>query len=87
MRFTDHFEQRRRQREPYILTAWCESVLNNPVMRETQPNGRIRFWGLVPWPDAEHPHYLRVVTLDDADTVLTAFIDSSFPGRLQRSRQ
>ena len=87
MHFTEHFQQRRRQREPYIETHWCESVINNLVMRETQPDGRVRFWGLIPWPDAEHPHYLRVVTLADERTIMTAFIDSGFQRRLRRSQQ
>ena len=85
--FTEHFELRRRQRDPYIETHWCESVINNPIERETQPDGRIRFWGLIPWPDAENFHCLRVVTLADERTIVTAFIDSGFRRRLRRSQR
>jgi len=39
-----------------------------------QPNGRIRHWIYID----EHDKYFRVVTENDDETVITAFIDSGF---------
>jgi hypothetical protein len=50
------------------------SVLRRPHRRERQQTGRIRYWGWVP----ELNRWLRVVTLDDAVTVHTAFFDRDF---------
>lgn len=44
------------------------------VLREVQADGRIRFWVYVP----ELGRHLRVVTLDDGETVHNAFPDRSF---------
>jgi hypothetical protein len=46
-----------------------------PIQREVQPDGRIRHWGLV----AElGGRALRVVTLQDGETILNAFPDRDF---------
>lgn len=50
-------------------------VLARPLKRETQPDGRIRFWGIVPELGGR---VLRVVTLDDGETVHNAFPDRNF---------
>ena len=55
---------------------WCERALAQPVRREVQRDGRIRYWIFVP----ELGHYLRVVTLADSITVHNAFLDRSFKG-------
>jgi len=49
-------------------------VLDNPVRVEAQPDGRVRHWGFVP----ELGKYLRVVTLDDGETIHNAFPDRRF---------
>jgi hypothetical protein len=43
-------------------------------MREVQNDGRIRHWAFVP----ELGKYLRVVTLEDGQTILNAFPDRDF---------
>jgi hypothetical protein len=40
------------------------------------PSGRIRCWGWV----EELGHYVRVVLLEDGETLHTAMIDSTFKG-------
>lgn len=42
----------------------------------TQMDGRIRFWKFIP----ELGKYLRVVTLEDGETVHNAFPDRDFRG-------
>ena len=50
-------------------------VLAEPIHYEAQPeDGRIRFGGFVP----ELGTYLRVITLEDGETVHNAFPDRNF---------
>lgn len=61
-------------------TEWIEAVLRNPVATEVQNDGRIKHWGYI----AEVQRYMRVVTLEDRETVLTAFFDRNFGRRARR---
>lgn len=45
-----------------------------PARREREDNGRIRHWGYV----TELNRWLRVVTLEDGETVHNAFLDRNF---------
>jgi len=49
--------------------------MRNPSRRVTQDDGRIRLWGKVH--EAEN-RYLRVVLLEDGETVHNAFFDRKF---------
>jgi hypothetical protein len=49
--------------------------MRNPSRSITQDAGRIRLWGNVP--EAEN-RYLRVVLLEDGETVHNAFFDRKF---------
>ncbi|MBI4312356.1 MAG: hypothetical protein HY681_11325 [Chloroflexi bacterium] len=60
---------------------WVESVLRSPVAEEVQEDGRIRYWGYI----AEADRFMRVVTLGDGETVVTAFFDRNF-GHRERGR-
>ncbi|UYN94846.1 MAG: hypothetical protein KIT25_22960 [Enhydrobacter sp.] len=53
-------------------------MLAQPLRRERQPDGRLRFWGIVVQPGDAAPRYLRVVTLADGETVHNAFFDRGF---------
>jgi hypothetical protein len=57
-----------------IAPAMIQSVLAHPRRMERQANGRIRHWG---WAPALN-RWLRVVTLDDGETVHTVFLDRDF---------
>ncbi len=74
MRTTRYFEEQVLRKRPYIKRIWCQQALANPVRREIQSDGRIRHWVYV----AELGRYLRVVTLEDGETVLNAFPDRDF---------
>jgi hypothetical protein len=78
MKTTRYFEQQVLRKRPYIERSWCLDVIASPLRRETQPNGRIRFWGKVQRPGETEPRVLRVVTLDDGQTVHNAFFDRGF---------
>jgi hypothetical protein len=74
MKTTDYFINSVLVRRPYLQDEWIESVLMNPIRIEVQPNGRIRYWGLI----AEQGKYLRVVVEPDGETVHNAFFDRRF---------
>jgi len=74
MKTTRYFEEQVVRKRPYIRPEWCEQVLRNPLRRDVQPDGRIRWWGYIP----ELGKYLRVVTLEDGETVHNAFPDRNF---------
>jgi hypothetical protein len=50
------------------------AVLGHPTKMVRQPDGRVRYWGLVP----RLNRWLRVVTLADGETVHNAFLDRTF---------
>ena len=74
MKTTRYFEERVLRKRPYIRREWCERALREPLRREVQPDGRVRRWVFV----KELERYLRVVTLEDGETVHTAFLDRRF---------
>lgn len=74
MKTTRYFEEQVLRKRPYLRRQWCEDTLRQPARREVQPDGRIRFWRFIPWLGK----YLRVVTLEDGETVHNAFPDRDF---------
>jgi len=78
MKTTRYFEEQVLRKRPYIDRAWCEDAIATPIRSETQPDGRIRFWSEVTLPGEIEPHVLRVVTLEDGETVHNAFFDRNF---------
>ena len=79
---TYHFHADVMSKRPYLRMEWCIRVIENPVRREVQPDGRIRFWAFVEELAEVHPNLrgraLRVVTLEYGVTILTAFPDRRF---------
>jgi hypothetical protein len=75
---TRYFEEQVLRKRPYIERLWCEEIVARPLRREVQADGRIRFWGEVFRPGETAPRILRVVTLDDGETVHNAFFDRGF---------
>jgi len=59
------------------MREWCERALRQPLRREVQPDGRVRYWIYI----EELGKYLRVVTLADGETVHNAFPDRRFKER------
>ena len=75
MKTTPYFEEQVLRKRPYIRREWCEAIVRHPLRREKQPDGRVRHWGIV----AElGGRALRVVTLEDGETVHNAFPDRNF---------
>ena len=78
MKTTRYFEEQVLRKRPYIERDWCLRVLAAPVRREIQGDNRVRFWGRIEQPGEARPRYLRVVTLEDGETVHNAFFDRNF---------
>lgn len=78
MKVTRYLEEQVLRKRPYLTREWCTSVVARPLRRETQPDGRIRFWGAVTVPGETKARVLRVVTLEDGETVHNAFLDRDF---------
>ena len=76
MKTTPYFEEQVLRKRPCIDREWCERALEQSVHREVQPDGRVRYWIFI----EELGKYLRVITLEDGETVHNAFPDRNFKG-------
>jgi len=74
-KFTEYFEQEVLRKRPYIKKEWCIRVIENPVKVEMQENNRVRFWGYI---QEMENRVLRVITLEDRETIHNAFFDRRF---------
>ncbi len=81
MKTTSHFDNDALRDRPYLSLALCIEALDNQIHREEQADGRIRIWGIVTVPGESRRRILRVILLEDRETVHTAFIDSGFTRR------
>lgn len=74
MKTTRYFEYvRERPDRSIIRTEWIVRVIQQPDRTEIQTDGRIRHWARI----AEVDKVLRVVLLEDGETVHNAFFDRS----------
>ena len=74
MKTTRYFEEQVLRRRPYLKRKWCERALDEPIYHEIQPDDHIRYWVFIP----ELGTYLRVITLEDGETVHNTFPDRAF---------
>jgi len=76
MKTTQYFQYtRQRPDRVMILDEWIERVVRNPLREEIQADGRIRRWARI----AETKNRaLRVILLEDGETVHNAFFDRNF---------
>ena len=58
-----------------IRVEWIQRVVDQPEKRHIQADGRLRLWGKVP---ESGNRYLRVIVLEDGETVHNAFFDRGF---------
>jgi len=76
MKYTQYFlYTRQRSDRKNIKLDWIQFVFDNPVKEKIQSDGRIRRWAKIP--EAGN-RYLRVVILEDRETIHNAFFDRSF---------
>jgi hypothetical protein len=75
MKTTQYFDYtKKRPDRAQIKEEWIEFVIDNPEKTETQSDGRIRKWANI----SEIGKYLRVILLDDGETVHNASFDRSY---------
>jgi len=82
VKVTAYFQEVVRDKHPGIETSWILRVLEDPLQELRQSDGRYAFWGVVP--EAGN-RVLRVITLQDRETVHNAFFDRGFRRRQSRS--
>ena len=75
---TRYFSEQVLRKRPYLTVEMCLAIVRAPLRRDVQPDGRIRHWGRVNLPGEEKARILRVITLDDGQTLHNAFIDRDF---------
>jgi len=76
MKYTQYFLYTRlRSDRMDIKLEWIQFVFDNPIKEVIQSDGRIRRWAKIPEADNR---YLRVVILEDGETIHNAFFDRSF---------
>jgi hypothetical protein len=74
--FTDYFlANRDRPDRRGIRIDWISRVVRTPEHRLVQADGRVRLWGRI---EEAEGRWLRVVVLEDGETVHNAFFDRRF---------
>ncbi len=77
MKTTKYFDFRRQKPDrKNIKDEWIQKVVDSPISKEVQSIGRIKLWGKI----EDVGKYLRVILLEDGETVHNAFFDRSFKG-------
>lgn len=65
---------RKRPDRVVIKEEWISKTINDPIKTEVQTDGRIRKWSYI----KEVDKYIRVILLEDGETVHNAFFDRGF---------
>ena len=78
MKTTRYFDEQVLRKRAYLRVEWIERALAEPIPRTVQPDGRIRHWVRIDLAEADKSYILRVVTLEDAETVHNAFFDRDY---------
>ncbi|MBI5418056.1 hypothetical protein HZA55_08960 [Candidatus Poribacteria bacterium] len=75
MKTTEYFNYtRNRIDRKFIKDEWIQYTISNPLKKELQKDGRIKLWAKI----HEVNRYLRVILLEDIETVHNAFFDRDF---------
>jgi len=76
MKYTKYFEfTKLRTDQAIIEETWIAKAFYTPIHEELQEDGRIRRWAKIT--DAGNK-YLRIIILEDGETIHNAFFDRSF---------
>ncbi len=76
MKTTQYFVYTRLRPDRMIIKdEWIERVIRNPLREEIQVDGRIRRWARIP---EMGDRILRVIVLEDGETVHNAFFDRNY---------
>lgn len=76
MKTTQYFNHTRQRSDRAIIKdEWIAQVIKNPLREERQADGRIRRWARIP---EMGNRALRVILLEDGETIHNAFFDRDF---------
>jgi hypothetical protein len=76
VKFTEYFKAMRdRPDRAGIKIEWIEKTIQNPIKKQIQADGRIRLWKKI---EENEGRYLRVILLEDEETIHNAFFDRNF---------
>ena len=76
MKCTQYFlHTRQRPDRQVIQDEWIAEAIRDPDQQEVQSDGRLRVWKRI---DEAEGRYLRVILLEDHETVHNAFFDRRF---------
>ena len=78
MKATRYFEEQVLRKRPYIQLACDRGDPCHANSSYRTPDRRIRIWGAVADPRDGQTRYLRIVILEDGETVHNAFFDRDF---------
>ena len=75
MKTTEYFRfTRQRADRARIVDEWIIMAVDQPIREEIQPDGRFRRWCYV----ASEDKFLRVIPLEDGETIHNAFFERDF---------
>jgi hypothetical protein len=74
LKLSKYFTEKVLIKRPYIKLEWLTDIKQHYLRKEVQDDGRIRYWTYI----KESGKYLRVVFLEDDETVHNAFFDRNF---------
>lgn len=75
MKYTKYFNfMKSRPDRAVIIEEWILDTIKTPLRQEVQSDGRIRKWKFI----EEAGKYLRVILLEDGETVHNVFFDRNF---------
>ena len=75
MKYTQYFSFiRQRPDRALIKDEWILDTIKKPIKTEVQSDGRIKKWKYI----EEFGKYLRVILLEDGETIHNAFFDRNF---------
>ena len=78
MKTSKYFEYVRRRPDRAMITdAWIREVIENPVETSVQSDGRFKKWAFI----KDAGKYLRVILLEDGETIHNAFFDRGYTGK------
>lgn len=76
MKLTQYFlSLKQRPDRAEIKFEWIQQVIERPEQQVIQQDGRIRRWAKI---EATGGKYLRVILLEDGETIHNAFFDRGF---------
>jgi len=74
IKYTKHFIDDVFPKRPYLTDELLLDIIEDPIKTEIQLDDKIRLWGF----SSVHNKYVRIILLEDGETIHTAFFDRNF---------